>query len=276
MSAVLGRIAGAVVLLAAMVAVYVVAVRTAAGQRLDERWLLTLRGTEAHNDLPNAVGLGSVTDPRLWVVAILAIVALGLAARRRLSIIVLLILPVAVIVCARLLRDGLLTRPDLIASQFPHINTFPSGHAAAAAGCVAAIIRAAPRVVQPLIVLAGTMWLTLVSQDLMVWGWHRPSDLIGSILLAGALAILVPNSPSRTLGTWWQAAILVVASVIAPVGWAAYIAKPVVALVGVVAAVVLTMLFVGRETARGPGESGTGGRWRIPGFDRSDMPAPTA
>ncbi|SIS16464.1 phosphatase PAP2 family protein [Williamsia sterculiae] len=250
MSAVLGRIAGSLALLAAMVGVYVFCVRTVRGQDLDERAFLTLRGTGAHNDLPSEVGLGSVTDPRLWLVAVAAIIVLGLLARRRLSIIALLVIPVVVILLARLLRDVVLLRPDLINSQFPDANTFPSGHAAAAAGCVAAIVRAAPRPLQPLIVAAGAMWLTLVSQDLMVWGWHRPSDLVGSILLAVAVVMVVPNSRTTLVGTPLHAITLAVVASLPPLAWSIYIGKPVVAAVGICAAAALSVLLLGTRTRR--------------------------
>lgn len=233
------------VLLATMAGVYLIAVRTSSGQARDEQAFQTLRGTGATADVPHVVGLGSVTDIRLWVVSVALIVGLGLLARRRLSIVALLALPVVAIVVTQFLRDELLTRPDFSGLSWV-ANTFPSGHAAAAAGCVAAIVRAAPRKLAPVLAVAGVGWLTLVSQDLMVWGWHRPSDLVGSILLAAALMHLVPGSParpgvpaSRCLGI---AGITAAVAALGPLAWAVATDHLAVAPVGLAAAVAMASL----------------------------------
>ena len=181
----------------AMGAVYLLAVRTQWGQYLDQQAYLTLLGTGASADLPHMVGLGSITDYRLWTVAAALIIGLGFVAGRCWSLLPLLLLPIAGILLAQFMRDEVLLRPDFVGDAWLS-NTFPSGHAAAAAGCVAAIVRAAPRRVAPVLAILGVGWLTLVGQDLMVWGWHRPSDLIGSILLATALMHLVPPTRRHT------------------------------------------------------------------------------
>lgn len=246
----------AVSLVAAFIAVYVVAVHTEVGQGADQRAFLSLRGTGATADLPHVVGLGSVTDLRLWLVSVVAIIGLGLMARRRLSIVVLLVLPVVGIVLTQFLRDELLTRPDFDGLGWV-TNTFPSGHAVAAAGCVAAIVRAAPRSVAPVAAVAGVGWLTLVSQDLMVWGWHRPSDLIGSVLLAAALMHLVPPSRGRGSGENYSRFLIgVVTAAVAAAGpliWAVTTGHLAVAPVGLAAAVAIASLVADRGPADGRG-----------------------
>ncbi|HEY9313611.1 phosphatase PAP2 family protein [Williamsia sp.] len=246
----------AVSLLVAFVAVYVVAVHTEVGQRADQRAFLSLRGTGATADLPHVVGLGSVTDLRLWLVSVVAIIGLGLLAHRRLSIVVLLALPVLGILLTQFLRDELLTRPDFDGLGWV-TNTFPSGHAAAAAGCVAAIVRASPRSLSPVAAVAGVGWLTLVSQDLMVWGWHRPSDLIGSVLLAAALMHLVPPSRARGSGENYNRMLVgVITAAVAAVGplvWAVTSGHLAVAPVGLAAAVAIASLVADRGPADGRG-----------------------
>lgn len=235
----------AALLVAAMAVVYLVAVQSAWGQARDQQAFLTLRGTGATADVPHVVGLGSVTDVRLWVVSVILIVGLGLLARRRLSIVALLALPVVAILITQFLRDELLMRPDFSGLSWA-ANTFPSGHAAAAAGCVAAIVRAAPRRMAPVLAVAGVGWLTLVSQDLMVWGWHRPSDLLGSILLAAALMHLVPGAPikprSTGSGRFGVAAITAVVAAVGPMAWAIATDHLAVAPVGLVAAAAMASL----------------------------------
>lgn len=238
-------LAWSALLVAAMAGVYLVAVQTSWGQARDQQAFLTLRGTGATADVPHVVGLGSVTDVRLWVVSVILIVGLGLLARRRLSIVALLALPVVAILVTQFLRDELLMRPDFSGLSWA-ANTFPSGHAAAAAGCVAAIVRAAPRKLAPVLAVAGVGWLTLVSQDLMVWGWHRPSDLLGSILLAAALMHLVPGAPAKlgstASGRAGLAAITGVVAAIGPLAWAIATDHLAVAPVGLVAAAAMSSL----------------------------------
>lgn len=260
-------------LLAAMAGVYLVAVRTSWGQARDEQAFLTLRGTGATADVPHVVGLGSVTDIRLWVVSVALIIGLGLLARRRLSIVALLALPVIAILVTQFLRDELLMRPDFSGLSWA-ANTFPSGHAAAAAGCVAAIVRAAPRKLAPVLAVAGVGWLTLVSQDLMVWGWHRPSDLMGSILLAAALMHLVPGSPARPgvpattrLGI---AAITAVVAALGPLAWAVATDHLAVAPVGLAAAVAMASLVADGGPADRRGIAGVASRSYDQGIERSD------
>lgn len=246
-------------LMALMAGVYLVAVQTRAGQELDQRAFLTLRGTGATADVPHVVGLGSVTDVRLWVVSIVAIVVLGLWAGRRLSIAPLLALPVIAILVTQFLRDELLTRPGFDALSWA-TNTFPSGHAAAAAGCVAAIVRAAPRRIAPVLAVAGVGWLTLVSQDLMVWGWHRPSDLLGSILLAAALMHLVPAAAGGVGGRRMLTVVLTaVVAATGPLLWAVATDHLAVAPVGLVAAVAIASLVA---------DGGAADRGRVPRIAR--------
>ena len=232
----------------AMGAVYLLAVRTQWGQYLDQQAYLTLLGTGASADLPHMVGLGSITDYRLWTVAAALIIGLGFVAGRCWSLLPLLLLPIAGILLAQFLRDEVLLRPDFVGDAWLS-NTFPSGHAAAAAGCVAAIVRAAPRRVAPVLAILGVGWLTLVGQDLMVWGWHRPSDLIGSILLATALMHLVPPTRRHTYelggrtvsgvraGVWTAAA-----AATGPVVWSVGTGHVAVLPVGLIAAAAVASL----------------------------------
>lgn len=246
-------------LAAAMAGVYLIAVQTSWGQARDQQAFLTLRGTGATADVPHVVGLGSVTDVRLWLVSVVLIVGLGLWAGRRLSIVALLALPVVAILVTRFLRDDLLIRPDFSGLSWA-MNTFPSGHAAAAAGCVAAIVRAAPRRVAPILAVAGVGWLTLVSQDLMVWGWHRPSDLLGSILLAAALMHLVPGAGGGSArGRALTAAAVALAAAVGPLAWAVATDHLAVAPVGLVAAAAMASLIA---------DGGPVDRRRIPGVAR--------
>ena len=244
------RVTGSIVLLAAMAAVYLVAVWTRRGQSVDQRLYEEMFGASSWRELLHRIGFERVTDPRLWVVAGVVVIGLSLLSRRRASIIPLLVLPVVGVVVARALRTVILPRPELIDIVRAAYNTFPSGHTAAAAGCVAAAIRAAPRPLAPVVAVVGAMWVTVVGQGLMEVGAHRPSDVIGSLFMVGALLILVPTSsgergwgPVTAVGT-------AVVGLVGPVLWAAYTGHPVVAAVGVVASVVFAILTLGPTRPR--------------------------
>ncbi|MGJ0119709.1 phosphatase PAP2 family protein [Williamsia sp. MIQD14] len=239
-----GRIGGSVVLLAAMAVVYLVTVWTTAGQRVDQRIYESMYGADTWRDLLHRVGFQRVTDPRLWLLAAVAVIVLGLLARRRGSIIALLVLPALGVVVARMLRTEILPRPELMDIARAAFNTFPSGHTAAAAGCVAAAIRAAPRVVAPVIAVVGAMWTTVVGQGLMEVGAHRPSDIVGSLLMVGAAMLLVPDS-TRSGVRPPIAALTGVLAAVGPLVWAVYTGHLVLAAIGVVAAGVFALLTAG-------------------------------
>ncbi len=238
------RAAASAVLLVALATVYLVSVWTTRGQRVDQRVYLEMYGADTWRDLLHRLGFEQVTDPRLWLITAAAVTVLGLAARRRASIVALLILPVVGVVIARALRTTILPRPELIDIARAAFNTFPSGHTAAAFGCVAAAIRSAPRVIAPVLAVAGAMWVTVVGQGLMEVGAHRPSDVIGSLFMVGALLVLVPDSRRSGLRPMSAMVVAVIAAV-APVVWAVYTGHLILAAIGAIAAAVVGLLTVG-------------------------------
>jgi hypothetical protein len=159
---------------------------------------------------------------------------------------------VVAIVLVQFLRDDLLLRPDLTGDGW-WSNTFPSGHAAAAAGCVAAIVRAAPSRLSPLLAVLGVGWLTLVGQDLMVWGWHRPSDLIGSVLIAVAIMHLVPASAptsGRSGGGAQRVLVTALVAALGPVLWTLGTGHLAVLPLGLTAAVAVASLVADDRAAQ--------------------------
>ena len=108
---------------------------------------------------------------------------------------------------SQLLKHRWLERPDLL--NLNDGNTFPSGHATVVAALVFALILATPRRLRWLSALLGSALLAWVSWQLLAYGWHRPSDVIGGITLAafaaaiGALLLPAarPDGAART-GRW--------------------------------------------------------------------------
>lgn len=108
---------------------------------------------------------------------------------------------------SQLLKYRWLERPDLL--NLDDGNTFPSGHATVVAALVFALVLATPRGWRWLSALLGGALLSWVSWQLLAYGWHRPSDVIGGIMLAACAAALGallmpggrPDGAART-GRW--------------------------------------------------------------------------
>lgn len=91
----------------------------------------------------------------------------------------------AAIVASQILKERWLERPELF--EVDAANTFPSGHMTVFTVLVGALIWALPAGARGILVLCSTVLLGIVSWQLLEYGWHRPSDLVG----AQALVILV-------------------------------------------------------------------------------------
>ncbi|MEV7422154.1 phosphatase PAP2 family protein [Streptomyces sp. NPDC091212] len=91
----------------------------------------------------------------------------------------------------------ILPRPDLVGARESLIeSSFPSGHAAIpAALALGAVLVASPRV-RPYATAAGMLWLAVTAGAVLATYHHRPSDVLGSTLLAcacyGLAARLLP------------------------------------------------------------------------------------
>jgi membrane-associated phospholipid phosphatase len=193
-------VASALAVLAAM-ACYLVMVRTSLGQRIDNAAFIGARaqsGTAAQTTDTDL--LRRITADSLAFV-LLVLVALG-AVRRRLILGLGGAFAAGVaVVGTHLLKNEILTRPDLVAAGAPlGGNTFPSGHTATAVACAMALVLVAPRRGRgPAALVAGAYgWVT--AAQVQTAGWHRPSDAIGAAFLAFAsvtavAAILAARRP---------------------------------------------------------------------------------
>lgn len=90
----------------------------------------------------------------------------------------------AAIVGSQLLKDAWLERPQLF--ELDASNTFPSGHMTVFAVLAGGLIWALPRSAKAAVAIMSAFLLGIVSWQLLGYGWHRPSDLLG----AQALAVL--------------------------------------------------------------------------------------
>lgn len=166
-------------------------------------WLIFLR-TEAGqvvDDLARAGAgqeglLHTVTAPVLAIISTPAIVIAGLALigiallRRRYALAVgVAVLYVGSNVTTQLIKV-LLDRPEYGAVT-AYGNSWPSGHTTIAATvAVGALLVASPRW-RGTVALVGGLYVVLTGWGTVLADWHRPADVIGAIMVAGAWYALV-------------------------------------------------------------------------------------
>jgi membrane-associated phospholipid phosphatase len=179
--------------LAAMV--YLVFVHTSLGQRFDNAALIGSQLGHASTRANDVTQLQRISADSFAVV-LAALAVLGIIRRRpRLGISAAVAAAIAVI-GTDVLKNHLLTRPDLVAGVRAN-NTFPSGHTATAIACALALVMVtAPRLRGLAAVIAGSYaWIT--AAQVQTAGWHRPSDAIGAALLGFAAVATVAALLSR-------------------------------------------------------------------------------
>lgn len=85
---------------------------------------------------------------------------------------------------SQFLKQQWLERPSFDElAEFAADNTFPSGHMTVFTVVVAGLIWALPAASRGIVALLGAVLLGTVSWQLLAYGWHRPSDVLGAIAL---------------------------------------------------------------------------------------------
>jgi len=178
-----------------------------------------------------------VTVPNI-AIALVALVALAAAGRRwRTAAQVAAVIGISNAL-TQLLKYAVLGRPDLIESQ--SVNTFPSGHTVAFASVLMGAIIASPTWLRPFIAVAATALMATVNVQLLAFGWHRPSDIVGGILLVTAVTALAqavwPEHPRTARASRWHrpALLVIIAACVVALLWSGgiilwlWLAEPVV------------------------------------------------
>lgn len=173
---------GIALLAAVLLAIlYVVAVHTAWGQRLDDAALdgRTTRPVVLHatSRLLDTISVASLT---LLGGAALAI-AVG---RRRVHLAMTAVVVVlGANVTTQILKHVVLGRPQLIASDPLPAPSFPSGHTTVATSLAVAFVLVVPPRWRTATALCGVVYACLIGTGVVTAGWHRPSDVIGGFLV---------------------------------------------------------------------------------------------
>lgn len=202
-NALLGLGAICVALLAAL---YGLAVRTAAGQRLDDR----LRGyigpeddrfASATQELLDTISVSSLA---LVGAAIMGIAVMRGRPRRAIAVGVMIL---GANVTTQALKHTL-PRPELQDMWWTDPNSFPSGHTTVAMSLAMGLLLVTPATMRTAAAIVGGAYALGVGIAVIALNWHRPSDVVGAYLVATAWTCLVaaaltlrPDRPARRRGS---------------------------------------------------------------------------
>ncbi|MFB9185155.1 phosphatase PAP2 family protein [Dactylosporangium sucinum] len=257
-------------LLAAGLVVYVLMVGTRSGQRLD-LWLLPRSGSWGGYEQQTALlgparqVLALAGNPVLLAV-VLGVVLLGGVLGGRVREAVAAGGVVAVTLGVAGAAKEVLPRADFGVSGSITHNSFPSGHVAVAMAVVVAALLVVPARGRWLVAVPGAAGVCVVAGATMVAGWHRLSDVAGSVALAGAAYCfgaalagvrgeVAPLGVAGAVGGLGGVAALLVACAVTPGmpgGWPVAVA----AASGVVGLVVVLLLALTRPGVVAAGRAG--------------------
>lgn len=164
---------------------YYLTVGTRVGQLMGE---LILGGRPASAEAVLAAEMVLATLSRLAVaIGTVSIVVLALLQKR----FELAVIAGATILMANLttqvLKHLVLDRSDLLGGLFYFLpNSFPSGHATAAASIAVGLILVLPPILRAPAVVLGAVAVALVGVSTLAAGWHRMADAVGGVFVATA------------------------------------------------------------------------------------------
>ncbi|MFI9509840.1 hypothetical protein [Nocardia sp. NPDC052566] len=181
----LARFMCGMVLLLLAVATYHAGVSTYRGQLIDDG-SMRLVSSWFGNDVPNRGILAEIQTPVLAVAS--AMLVLVLWWRRSLRHAGYAGLVVIGTIASAVLLKSALVRPSLGVGA--GINSFPSNTAAAFAAIGCAFVVAVPRAARWWTGVAAMFGVGCVSVAVVALQWHRPSDVLGALLLAGAISMI--------------------------------------------------------------------------------------
>jgi membrane-associated phospholipid phosphatase len=182
-------ILGAVFLLLAAL-VYVKGVLTDAGQGYDTMVWWTMSSQEPFTEvLVQAFHVSAVV---LGIAGAAAVAGLAVAAvRRRVGLIIQLIAFAAVVLIITGVAKSHLPRTTFNPNRPNPANSAPSGHTLLFAAAMIALMLAVSRAWRAWVALIGWLASSAVGLALVAGRWHRPSDVVMSLFIAGAIACIV-------------------------------------------------------------------------------------
>lgn len=174
---------------AALAFTYVTSVRTPLGQALDTRAMLDISSRLAGDTWTTQL-LNWIT-PLSVAFATAALAAVAARWHGRQGAFDVCAIAGGTILCATILKT-VLVRPELLGDAG---NSLPSGHVAAIAGLAVAAAMTAPSIHRAWAIAAGMTATGLTGTAAMALQWHRPSDVLAAVLVAGVVGALVAALP---------------------------------------------------------------------------------
>jgi membrane-associated phospholipid phosphatase len=182
----------AVVCAGAFALAYFFTVRTVSGRQVADASLrgATGIGPDSGGMVEGVLDVISVAS-LLGAVAVIAVIALirlrrgqGLAA---------IALMVGANLSAQVLKEFVLTRPDLGLDEIAPVtlNSLPSGHSTAAFSAVMALLLVVPARLRAVTAVSGGVYACLTGVATMLAGWHRAADSMAAFFLVGIWVGLV-------------------------------------------------------------------------------------
>jgi membrane-associated phospholipid phosphatase len=212
---------------------YALTIGTSVGQLLGEL-ILGGRPDQAAADSASVL-LASVSRTTLIIGSVGLVGWALLQGRPRLALGVLVVI-VGANLATQLAKTVLLDRADQLDGLFyPLSNSFPSGHATAAASLAVALLLVVPPVLRVPIAIPSSLLVALVGVATLTLGWHRMADAVGGTLVAtswaaGVGAVLVwrrgvetVGARSGHLGRVGSRVLIVAGLIMLVVGWLAYL-----------------------------------------------------
>ena len=186
-------VAFAVACLAMLAILYLVAVHTAWGQRVDDAALdgRTMRPGVLHatDRLLNTISIASLA------LGSAAVMVLAVLRRRPHLAVTSGTVILGANISTQVLKRVVLGRVDLVGRPEVLGASFPSGHSTVAMSLAVALVLVVPARARLGAAFGGLAYATLVGVGTVTAGWHRPSDVIGAYLVvmvwAGAAVALL-------------------------------------------------------------------------------------
>lgn len=161
------------------------AVTTARGQRLDQLVLTAAQHDTGPMTRIVFPALNTVTVPVI-VGAMLVALAMAVLRRRPALILHLVVLMAGAAATSQVVKHLILDRHALAGGIDVTPNSFPSGHTTLAAAVAVALTLASPRAARGIVALIGAAWTAMAGIGTIAGGWHRPSDVLGALLVVAA------------------------------------------------------------------------------------------
>ena len=166
---------------------YITTITTRTGQLLGE---LILGGRPASAEaVVSADQVLAALSRSSLVIGFGIVVLIALIQRRRYLALAAVVTIVGSNLTTQLLKLIVLDRTDLLDGLFyPLPNSFPSGHATAAASIAVALLLVLPPLLRAPTVVLSSIVVAVVGISTLIAGWHRMADAIGGVFVATAWA----------------------------------------------------------------------------------------